>query len=483
MFPFIIKGKIPLGLRRDYHLSEAGLEERIAERLVDTARKSEVRTDGSPAGDGRGLIAGGLSRLRSMGLLTAVRVRKIKILSRDDFLFAGYEMDATISTLVSMVIIPLVLGSILFYHSAFSFYEALAILVLLVLTSWGLDVSMLVMMVRHEIYQIASEIRAIMIRRDIPKIDLHHRNLSPEDLLATAYYYERNGLIRRCEAYFVHLVAWYPESFEAALAREHMDHLDEIPRRPSTARTKEGEKINLPSSGLKGSRIKKMAVLLTRRPGVGTAERDGSEKVSDSAPGRRKWFRLPAFFRRKNTEKSPYTPKYQSRRSSKTALKDRVGGLFGSGNSGAPQERAVRRRRQRLQRREALAKAPDELKLTRTARMKLRLSRLVHWEGREERRYRKERERWFHGPRRTEPASRADGNTNSRRLQRPNWMRSREERQALERQKRWTEGLPVPGSVQKSRDRRGRWLLRRESRAERLMSERRSRAVEEVPHG
>jgi hypothetical protein len=62
-------------------------------------------------------------------------------------------------------------------------------------------------------------------------------------------------------------------------------------------------------------------------------------------------------------------------------------------------------------------------------------------------------------------------------------MRSREERQALERQKRWTEGLSGPGSVQKSRDRWGRWrLLRGRSKEERLMQERKAWAVEEPPH-
>ena len=484
MFPFIIKGKVPLGLRRDYNLSEAGLEERISERLVHSPRKSEMRTDGSHSGDGRGLLAGGLSRLLRMGFLTAVRVRKIRIISKEDFLFAGYEMDATASTIMNMVLVPLVLGSILFAHSAFSFYEALAILILLVLTSWGLDILVLVMMVRHEIYQIASEIRVILRRQDTLRIDPHHLDLSPENLLATAYYYERNGLVRRCEAYLVHLVAWHPESFEAGLAREHMEHLEGMPSRLSSARTREGEGKILPSSGLKRFRIKKMAGSATRRRGAGTAERDGNGKVNDSPEGRRKWFRLPAFFRRrKSAEKSPYAAKYQSRGGSGTGLKGRVKGFFGSGNSQAPRERAIRRRQQRLQRREDLAKTPDERKLTWAARIKLRLSRLFHWESREERQYRRERERWFHGPRRSKPPSRAVGNTNSRTLRRPNWMRSREERQALERQKRWTEGLSGPGSVQKSRDRWGRWrLLRGRSKEERLMQERKAWAVEEPPH-
>jgi hypothetical protein len=484
MFPFIVKGKVPLGLRRDYQLSEAGLEERISERLVQSPSKSGMRTDGSHSGDGRGLLAGGLSRLLRMGFFTAVRVRKIRIISKEDYLFAGYEMDATASTIMSMVFVPLVLGSILFAHFAFSFYEALAILILLVLTSWGLDVIALVMMVRHEIYQIASEIRTVLRRQDTLRIDPHHLDLSPENLLATAYYYERNGLVRRCEAYLVHLVAWYPESFEAALACEHMEHLEGMPSRLSIARTKEGEEKTLPSSGLKRFRINKMAGSATRRRDAGTAERDGNGKVSSSPKGRLKWFRLPAFFRRKkDAEKSPYAAKYQSRGGSGKGLKGRVKGFFGSGNSQAPQERAVRRRQQRLQRREDLAKTPDERKLTRTARIKLRLSRLFRWESREERQYRRERERWFNGPRRSKPASRATGNTNSRILRRPNWMRSREEKQALERQKRWTEGLSGSGSVQMSRDRWGRWrLLRGRSKAERLMEERKARAVEEPPH-
>jgi hypothetical protein len=484
MFPFIIKGKVPLGLRRDYHLSEAGLEERIAERLIKPVRKSGMRTDGSPSGDGRGLLAGGLSRLLSMGFLTVVRVRKIRIISRNDFLFAGYEMDATVSTLVNMVIIPLVLGSILFSHSAFSFYEALGILVLLVLTSWGLEVFFLIMMVRHEIYQIASEIRAIMRRHDTPKIDLHHQDLAPEDLLATAYYYERNGLIRRCEAYLVHLVVWHPESFETILAREHMEHLDGIPSRPSPARTREGESKNPPASGMKNSWIKRTAAFLTGRRGVGTAERDGSGKVHGSTKKRRKWFRLPAFFKRKKkAERSPYPAKHKSRKGSGAALKGRRRVLFGPGIHGTPQERTVRRRQERLERREAFARAPDDKKLTWGARMKLRLSRLIRWEGRDERRYRRERERWFHGPRPPKPKRRMDGKKRGRRQRLPNWMKSREERQALDREKRWSEGLSGPGSIQRNRDRWGKWrLFRGEKRAERLIKERRTRATEESPH-
>jgi hypothetical protein len=210
MFPFIIKGKVPLGMRREYHLSESGLEDRISERLIENPRRSRVRTDGSPSGDGRGLMAEGLSRLRSMGLFTAVRVRRIHILSRKDHLFAAYEMDATVPTLVNMVLIPLVLGSILFSHSSFGFYESLVILMLLVAASWGLDVFVLVMLLRHEIYQVASEIRTILKRYDVPKIDPHHEDLTPEELLKTAYYYERNGLIGRCEAYLVPVNIWKP---------------------------------------------------------------------------------------------------------------------------------------------------------------------------------------------------------------------------------------------------------------------------------
>jgi hypothetical protein len=62
-------------------------------------------------------------------------------------------------------------------------------------------------------------------------------------------------------------------------------------------------------------------------------------------------------------------------------------------------------------------------------------------------------------------------------------MRSREEKQALERQQRWTEGLPGPGSIQKSRHKWGRWrLFKGKSKAERLIQKRQARAVEEPPH-
>ena len=481
MFPFIIKGKVPLGLRRDYHLSEAGLRERIAERLIQSAPRSEMRTDGSPSGDGRGLVAGGLSRLRSIGFLTAVRVRNVRILSREDFLFAGYEMDATTTTLVSMVIIPLVLGSILFSHSAFSFYEALFILVLLAITSWGLDVFVLVMMLRHEIFQIASEIRAIMRNRDTQQIDLHHRDLSPEDLLATAYYYERNGLVRRCEAYLVHLAAWHPDTFEAELAREHIQRLEGLPGKSSMIRTREGEAKDQPASGSGGSRFKKMRTLVPGQKNPGNTEPDTKDRIHDAdktPPGR---FRLPAFFSRLKKTASPGgSGKRRSKESYRYDRQGRKKGLFGSGMRETARERVVRKRRERLQRREAFATAPDEKNLTRGSRMKKRLSRFFSLENKEERRYRKKQERWFHGPKPPKPVRRSADEANGSKQRRPVWMRSREERQAVRRQERWSQGFETPGYIQRARDKWGKlMLLGRTGREERQARERRIKAVEE----
>jgi hypothetical protein len=484
MFPFVIKGKVPLGLRRDYHLSEAGLQERIAERLVKPVRRSEMRTDGSHSGDGRGLLAGGLSRLRSLGFLTAVRVRNVRIISSEDFLFASYEMDATTTTLVSMVIIPLVLGSILFSHSAFSFYEALVILILLVITSWGLDVFTLVMMLRHEIYQIASEIRAIMRNRDTQHIDLHHRELSPEDLLATAYYYERNGLVRRCEAYLVHLAAWHPDSFEAELAREHIQRLEGLPGKSSMIRTREGRSKDQSVSGSRGARLKNMTTLLSGRKGAGNTERDTRERSRDADIKPPERSGLPAFFSRSKKTGTPGgSGKQRSNEDYRADRQARKKGFFGFGVREAARERVVRKRRERLQRREAFSSVPDEKNLTRGSRLKLRLSRFLSLESREERRYRKKQERWFHGPRPPRPAGRSAHETNSRKQRRPVWMRSREERQAVRRQERWSQGFETPGYIQRARDKWGKLrLLGRTGKEERQTRERRMKAVEEQ-HG
>jgi len=444
-----------------------------------------MRTDGSPSGDGRGLIAGGLSRLRSLGFLTAVRVRKIRIISREDSLFAGYEMDATASTLVNLVIIPLVLGSILFSHSAFTFQEAMVIVVLLVLTSWGLDILILVMMLRHEIYQIASEIRAIMRARDSQKIDPHHLNLSPEDLLATAYYYERNGLVRKCEAYLAHLITMHADSFEGVLAMEQMERVEGIRDRPSAARTREGERKTLPAPRRKVTGIKKMASLIPGRKGEGVKERDENGRVRGSVPRHRRWFGLPAAGGKKRKEEGSSGESYQQPGKSHRDVLPLGKRLFPkAGPRETLAQRAIRKRRERLVRREDFVNSPDEKTLAGSARIKLGLSRLLHWESREERRYRRKQERWLHGPRAPKPVRRSEGSAHKTRQWRPYWLRSRAERQALNRQKRWSEGLSGPGSTQKSRDRWGRWrLLAGAGRSERLTQERREKAVGEPPYG
>ena len=460
MFPFIVKGKVPLGPRRDYNLSETGLEERIAERLIKPERRSQARKDGSPSGDSRGILTEGLSRLRSLGFLTAVRVRKIRVYSRKDFLFARYEMDATASTLVSMVIIPLVLGSILFSHSGFSFYEALTILIILVLGSWGLDVFVLVMMLRHEIYQIASEIRVILKKYDTPKIDLHHQDLSPEDLLNIAYYYERNGLVQKSEAYLVHLSARHPDSFEASLAREHMESFDGIPRWSAAVRTREGQKKESTSKDKQRSRLK---VILSRRKDrrdSATLQQNWKQKEEDKKENR--WERFRRGIQR-------------AKKKDQAASQKQKRGLLGIGNRKTLQERAALKRQERLKRREAFAKAPSEKSLPRGARLKLRISRILRRESREERKFRKEQERWIHGP----PPPKRTNSRDRKELWRPRWMRSREEKQAAERQKRWVEGPTGPGKIQRSRDKWGRLrLVTREGRANREMIERRKQALE-----
>ena len=222
MFPFTVKGKVSLGLRKDYHLSTASLEERIAERLMEPARLAEQRRERDPSSHERWTLTGGVSRLMSLGLLSAVKVKRINVFFIDESLFASYEMDATVTTLISIVLVPMILGTALIAHSRLSLLHVLIILFLLVLTSWGVDIWVLVQLVRHEIRQTASEIRGVLLLRDIPFVDAHHRDLYPEDLLATAYYYQRNGLTKRSRAYFTHLVGLHPETLEAELAGEHL---------------------------------------------------------------------------------------------------------------------------------------------------------------------------------------------------------------------------------------------------------------------
>ncbi len=479
MFPFIVKGKVPLGPRRDYNLSETGLEERIAERLIKPERRSQVRKDGSPSGDGRGILTEGLSRLRSLGFLTAVRVRKIRIFSRKDFLFARYEMDATASTLVSMVIIPLVLGSILFSHSGFSFYEALTILIILVLGSWGLDVLVLVMMLRHEIYQIASEIRAVLEKYDNLKIDLHHQDLSPEELLSVAYYYERNGLVLRCEAYLVHLSTQHPDSFEASLAREHMETLDGFPSRSAAVRTRDGQKKESTAGGKKPSRIKVALSRLKAGRNTGTRQKSWEREEEDKKEKRWARFRISVLLKNKEPSENSGKKTKGSDKTVQPAARYQKRGLFGLGSRKTLQTRVVRKRQERLARREAFTRAPSEKSLSFFARVKLRLSRIINREGREERKFRREQERWIHGP----PPPKRKNNRGRGGHWRPRWMKSSEEKKAADRQNRWLEGFSGPGTIQRSRDRWGRLrLVSGRSRAQKEMMERKMRATEETSY-
>ncbi len=477
MFPFVIRGKVYLGLRRDFQLSVAGLEERIAERLVGGGRKSQVRVDGSPSGDGRGFLAGGISRLRTMGLLSAVKVRKISILSRKDDLFALYEMDSTVSTLINLVIIPLVLGSILFSHPRFGFYESLALLLLLVATSWGLDIFVLVMMVRHEIVQVASEIRAVIRRRDTPLVDAHHQHLSPEDLLATAYYYERNGLILRCEAYLFHLVAQHPDTLEADLAREHMETLEGLPRGALVSRTREGEKRPKIPEKRDPSWVRR---LLPSGKGSGNSRGPQFREGGQSRQQKEKtlWRRLLDRWR-------PAGSKERARREDRGAHglvgRWRRKGLLGVFRRERKEERVLRKRRERLQRRDGYMGEVEEGHPGRKGLLRRVLGRL-RWETREERQYRREQERWKHGPPPPRGGRGPDHQRREKKRWRPSWLRSREEKEVLARRERWLQGDPGPGSFQRGRDRWARWrLVNRENREERSLRERQTRALDDTP--
>ncbi|TNF47167.1 hypothetical protein EP232_03820, partial [bacterium] len=191
MFPFTIKGKVLLGPRKDFHLSAASLEDRISRRLVDPSRAPTPRRESGPIRDNRRSLVGEVSRLLSIGFFSAVKIRKIQILTRRDCFVAEYKMDVVVTTLVCVVLIPLVIGTALFAKSTLSTATIIALIVFLVVLTWGLDTGMLIMLVRHEINQIASEIKTVMQRPDMFSVDSHHHHLDPEDLLATAYYYER----------------------------------------------------------------------------------------------------------------------------------------------------------------------------------------------------------------------------------------------------------------------------------------------------
>jgi len=43
MFPFTVKGKVKLGLRKDHHMSVVSLEEDIARRLLDPGKAAKHR--------------------------------------------------------------------------------------------------------------------------------------------------------------------------------------------------------------------------------------------------------------------------------------------------------------------------------------------------------------------------------------------------------------------------------------------------------
>ncbi|UCG38985.1 MAG: hypothetical protein JSV00_01765 [bacterium] len=487
MFPFTIRGKVLLGLRREFHLSVAGLEDRMAERLIQRTRRPEMRRDGTTAGAARGFLSAGISRLQSMGFLTTIALRRVSVLFRGDRLYAAYQMDITASTLMSVVIIPLVLGTALIVHSKLSLYQALGVLCLLVLASWGLDITMLVMMVRHEIRQVASEIRAVMLRRDSPSVEAHHRDLEPEILLATAYYYERNGLVQRTEAYLVHLVQSHPDTLEGGLALEHLQGLD-------------GNPYYIPEDRARGEGERRWPARRRWLPGRSGASAGRAAEKEAAGGGRRKrgWRLTNPFGRRQapstggsNGDPAARGPERRRsfldifrrgprRRTGAEGGKPRLfpGGLRG----GEPKERRkARKGRERMERKRAESwSPPGEDGGGNGPGRRRRLPELLRLESREERSRRRRKERWFHGP---DPQRSAQGSPNGGkgfRRWRPSWLRTGEERQAQERERRWSEGPRGPGAVQRARDRMAKWALeRRQPRQERHWRERREKAVEE----
>jgi hypothetical protein len=424
MFPFTIRGKVLLGPRKDFHLSAASLEDRISRRLVDPSRAPTPRRESGPIRDNRKPLIGEVSRLLSLGFLSVVKVKKIQILIRRDCFVAEYKMDVIVTTLVCVVLIPLVLGPALFAKSTLSTATIIAMLALLVVFTWGLDTGMLVMLVRHEISQIASEIKAVMRRSDRFSVDSHHHHLDPEDLLATAYYYERNDLMQRSKAYLDHLTTWHPGTLEGDLACQRLEELEGRHSRPQGLTTgnisEENEKVS--RRFLKRKPKKEMPM---REISAKTRSTEGKPTEKKSERGFRKILSLPRFLRLRKENKGNAGSDQQSDSHKGRGFRR----LF---RKTSKEERRDAKQRKRLNRRTP-RKSFQSAEQTGDRKW---WQRIFQWMSKKERLARKREKRWIHGPPSPKTAKRkADGRTGRKQLTAP-WLKAREKRLARQREER-----------------------------------------------
>ncbi len=443
MFPFTVRGKVLLGLRREFHLSTASLEESISSRLLNSANVPQVRRERSPVSqDGTPLI-GQVSRLLNMGFLNAVKVRKIGILTRKDKVFAGYEMDVTVTTLITVVAIPLVLGTALLVHSKLSLFATVAIILFLVAFTWGMDTWLVVMLVRHEIRQIATEIQTIMLRQDTPRVEPHHLGIDAEELLATAYYYERNNLMKRSQAYLEHLVAHHPETLEGRLGQDRLEQLgvrpmrDPAPRERDTLDPKGGKRLKWP---LRKAERRTSPGKQREKPSKPSYNQAG-EEIPGVMPRRRGLLDLLRLDRRLARQARKRREK-RARRLTLNEAYDDSGRRKGRGPGRLLRSFGFKRReeRQSLKYRDHRHSSPREQE---GAQDKRWWQKLFRWESRRQRQARKRRERWARGPRSSRRVERALQGPGEGKLRRVTWFRSREERLARKREERWSKG-PSP---------------------------------------
>ena len=462
MFPFVIKGKVKLGLRRDFHLSTVSLEERLTHRLISKTKAEKKRREITPTSGSWEVLTGGVSRLLSVGFLSTVSVRRIKVLTLKDHLAAAYVIDATATALLSVVVIPMILGTALIYNSKLSTVHAITLLLLLVITTWGLDVGMLVIMLRHEIRMIATEVRTVMMQLDTPIVEEFHHDFDAATLLATAYYYYDNSMTKRALAYHKYLIARHPESSEAELARERLSFLKRDPYYRGRPRTEEER------AEERQKRRRRLWKIWEKRGAHGrNPTRSGivpAEVADEKAQKKHRWFRLPGFLRIR-FDKKRKSPLSGLRAGAKTPTNDKVGqkrGLLRFFRIGSKAERREKRMKKRW------LHGPSATR------------RKTRWTG--ERKYRK---RWWQPPwfklgseraekRRAKRHSKkyqyhfttypVEENNKRRKLLR---MESMKKRQARRRWERWTYGPGPPKESTRAAARKNRTVEGKEQKQRR----------------
>lgn len=466
MFPFTVRGKVNLGPRKDFHLSTASLEERITRRLIDPSRSRAPGKERGPTGQNRKPIVGEVSRLLNMGFLSAVKVRSIQILTRRDCLIAEYSMDVTITTIICVVLIPMVLGTALIANSSMSPAAAIALVALLVVFTWGLDTWMLVMLVRHEIRQIASGIKSVILKTDVFSIESHHLLLDPEDLLAIAYYYERNDLVKRSTAYFDYLITRHPETEEGGLASQRLVDLEGRHSRPRGP----GD------DGVSGEKERPRRRFLRPKPkdevpppGNSTRARSAEGKQAEDKPerGLRKLLSLPRALRLRKEKKSSdgaderknsqggrelHWPARKKSREEKRAARHsrrvakrasgRASPSFDQTDDSKWWKRVIERRSReeriafRRQRRLEQSRPGGSLSSAGEGGKRSWRNRVYSWISRDERKARKREKRWNQGPPAPVPARRTVHGERKKRVLTAPWIKAREERLSRQREER-----------------------------------------------